>query len=244
MEAVLLLWATTLLPATPPEPIGSYLYRPAYCIDDARRGPSEPYLPQPGDIILCTDRNCFWQLTFTLACTGHPHHAGIVIQRPDGRLAVLEAGPHDTTHIEIIDWEGHLARYDEEGPVWVRRRKTPLTPEQSARLTEFARMQEGKRFALIRLGAQLTPFRSRGPLRTYFMGGPHGPNRWSYFCSETVLEACVYAGLLDPKTTRPSATYPRDMFYDDSMNLYLKKHFNLSPCWFPPARWTKTPCSR
>ena len=105
-------------------------------------------------------------------------------------------------------------------------------------------MQEGKRFALIRLGAQVTPFRSRGPLRTYFIGGPHGPNRRTYFCSETVLEAGVYAGILDPKTTRPSATYPRDIFYDDSWNLYLKKHFNLAPCWDPPARWTSTPCPR
>jgi hypothetical protein len=75
------------------------------------------------------------------------------------------------------------------------------------------------------------------------MGGPHGPNRWSYFCSETVLEAGVYAGILDPKTTRPCATYPRDIFFDDSMNLYLHTHFNLSPCWDPPARWTSCACT-
>jgi hypothetical protein len=202
----------------------------------------EPYQPQPGDIVLCTDRKCFWQVTFNLAFTGHPHHSGIVIRRPDGRLAVLEAGPHDTTHIAILDWEGHLKSYEEAGPVWVRRRRTPLTPEESARLTEFAYLQEGKRFALIRIGAQLTPFRSRGPLRTYFMGGPHGPNRCSYFCSETVLEACIYAGLLDAKNTRPSATFPRDMFFDNSLNLFLKTHFTLAPCWYPPARWTSCPC--
>lgn len=244
MQAVLLLCATTLLATNPGDGSSSYLCRPAYRIDDVLRLPQEAYIAQPGDIMLCTDRDCFWQLTFNLAGTGHPHHSGIVIQRPDGRLAVLEAGPHDTTHIEITDWEEHLKSYEAEGPVWVRRRKTPLTDQQSAWLTEFAYRQEGKRFALVRLGAQLTPFRSRGPLRTYFMGGPHGPDRWSYFCSETVLEACVYAGLLDPKTTRPCATYPRDMFFDDSPNLFLKKHFTLAPCWEPPARWTSFPSGK
>src|SRR5262249_12484550 len=80
------------------------------------------------------------------------------------------------------------------------------------------------------------------PLRTYFMGGPHGPNRCSYFCSETVLEACIYAGLLDAKNTRPSATFPRDMFFDNSLNLFLKTHFTLAPCWYPPGRWTSCRC--
>ena len=244
MQVALLLCAASLVGSYPGDEEHSYLWQPAYCIDDVRRGPAEKYVAQPGDIILSTDSKCFWKLTFTIAATGHPHHSAIVFRRPDGRMGVLEAGPHDTTHIVIMDWEENLRSYEEEGPVWVRRRKTPLTEEQSTRLTEFAYSQEGKRFALIRLGAQLTPFRSRGPLRTYFMGGPHGPNRRSYFCSETVLEAGVYAGILDPKTTRPSATYPRDIFYDDSWNLYLKKHFNLAPCWDPPARWTSTPCSR
>jgi hypothetical protein len=244
MQVALLLCAASLVGSYPGDEEHSYLWQPAYCIDDVRRGPAEKYVAQPGDIILSTDSKCFWKLTFTIAATGHPHHAAIVFRRPDGRLAALEAGPHDTSHIEIIDLNENLRSYEEEGPVWVRRRKTPLTDDQSARLTEFAYMQEGKRFALIRLGAQLTPLRSRGPLRTYFVGGPHGPNRWSYFCSETVLEAGVYAGLLDPKTTRPSATYPRDIFYDDSWNLYLKKHFSLAPCWDPPARWTSSACSR
>jgi hypothetical protein len=220
----------------------SYLCQPAYCLDDILRGPCESYLPQPGDIVLCTDNKCFWQITFNLALTGHPHHSAIVVALPNGRLGVLEAGPHDTFHIEINDWLSHLRGYEEEGPVWVRRRRTPLSAEQSARLTEFALTEVGKRFALIRLGVQLTPFRSRGPLRTYFMGGPHGPNRCSYFCSELVLEACVAAGLVNPAVVRPAATYPRDIFFDDSCNLYLHQTFDLSPCWCPPARWTSAPC--
>jgi len=58
--------------------------------------------------------------------------------------------------------------------VWIRKRKTPLTPEQCARLTEFAERQDGKRFALVRLAGQLTPLRSRGPLRTFVVGNRTG----------------------------------------------------------------------
>lgn len=41
--------------------------------------------------------------------------------------------------------------------------------------------------------------------------------------------------------TRPAATYPRDIFFDTSTNLYLRRRFNLSACWYPPARWTSCP---
>jgi hypothetical protein len=108
-------------------------------------------------------------------------------------------------------------------------------------LTEFALAQDGKRFALFRLGVQLTPFRTRGPLRTYFMGSPHGGNRRSYFCSELVSEACVAAGLLDPARTRPSATYPRDLFFGRSFNRFLNRHLEINEGWLPPARWTDQP---
>ena len=63
-----------------------------------------------------------------------------------------------------------------------------MTEEESCRLTEFAEIQEGKRFALGKLGMQLTPFRTRGPVRTYFVGKPN-PNRKKYYCSELVTEA-------------------------------------------------------
>jgi hypothetical protein len=117
----------------------------------------------------------------------------------------------------------------------------PLTPEQSALLTEFAMPQEGKFFAIFRLGKQLTVFRSRGPLRTRFVGKPQGADRRWYFCSELALEALVWAGALDAETTRPSATYPRDIFFDRSPNPYINKHLNLSGCWYPPARFTSCP---
>src|SRR6185436_8386148 len=105
---------------------------------------------------------------------------------------------------------------------------------QSCALTNFAMRQWGKHFALIRLGGQLTPFRSRGPLRTYVIGHPHGDRR-NYFCSELVTESCVAAGLIDAATARPSCTYPHDLFFDESINLYLKHHLPLKDYWEPPA---------
>jgi hypothetical protein len=215
---------------------GSYLYQPAYKCDDVLRGPARPYTPHPGDIMLATDPNKFWTWTHWLAGCGQPHNSGIVIARPDGSLALLEAGPNDTLHCRVLDLLPHLAEYAAKGPVWLRRRAVPLTPEQCARLTEFAMAQDGKRFALIRLAGQLTLLRSRGPFRTYFLGGPHGA-RSSYFCSELVTETCVAAGLLDPVTTRPAATYPHELFFDSSINFYLSRHFRLAPDWDPPARW-------
>src|SRR3954447_11766030 len=163
----------------------SFLYRPAFCLKDVRLGPAEPYLPQPGDIMLRLDHSVFWRVTHALALAFDPNGSGIVFARPDGSLAVLEAGPNDTLWVGTPDLLPHLREYAAAGQVWIRRRRVPLTPEQSCRLTAFALVQDGKRFALIRLGAQLTPFRSRGPLRTYFVGGPHGDRR-GYFCSELV----------------------------------------------------------
>lgn len=215
---------------------GSFLYQPAYCLDRVLREPAEQYVGEPGDIMLCTDDLLFWRITFTLALAGHPHHSGIVFRRPDGRLAVLESGPHDALDVETNDLLRHLRSYEEEGPVWIRRRRTPLTEEQSEVLTAWAIAQEGKRFALVRLGGQLTPFRSRGLLRTSAMGKPHG-ERHSYLCSELLMESLVAAGLVNPDTTRPAATYPRDVFFDRSRNPYINRHLNLAADWYPPARW-------
>ena len=83
--------------------------------------------------------------------------------------------------------------------------------------------------------------RTRGPLRTWVVGKPHGSGQRSYFCSELVCEACVVAGLLDPETTRPSATYPRDLFYGRSFNPFIDRNLDLNCGWYPPARWTDCP---
>jgi hypothetical protein len=223
-----------------PDALGvSYLYQPAFAMDYELRGPAQPYCPQPGDLFFCTNHQMWAKLGHWAAGTAAPQHSGIVIARPDGRLALLEAGPHNRVRCETLDLIPELQSYAKTERVWIRRRRVPLTAEQSARLTAFALANEGKRFAWVRMVGQLTPFRSRGPVRTQFVGGPHG-DRCSYFCSEIVTEACVAAGLLDPCTTRPAATYPRDLFFGRSRNLYLDRHLDLS-AWDPPARWTFCP---
>ena len=85
--------------------------------------------------------------------------------------------------------------------------------------------------------AQMTVLRSRGPLRTYWMGSPD-LDKSSYFCAELCMTACVAGRLLDPERTRPSATYPHDIFMDESLNPFLNKYQKLCPNWDPPARWS------
>ena len=72
------------------------------------------------------------------------------------------------------------------------------------------------------------------------MGKPKGPGG-RYHCAQAALEGLVYAGLLDPETTRPSATFPRDMFFDRSPIPYIDKHLHLDQGWEVPALWTATP---
>ncbi len=239
LVGLLCLCATATGDEPSPE-IGSYLYQPAYHIDDVLRLPAVPYLPQPGDVLLATDDNKFWWATHALAGAFEPHNSAIVVRRADGSMGILEAGPNDIPLVLISPMLPHLKEYADKGPVWIRKRKTPLTPEQCCALTEFAERQVGKKFALVRLAGQLTPFRSRGPLRTCITGGPHG-DRCSYYCAELVLESCVYIGLCDPRTTRPCASYPHDLFYDHSFNPWIAHHLPLACGWEPPARWTYCP---
>jgi hypothetical protein len=229
-----------------PAPCESYLWQPTYELDECLRGPTRPYVPQPGDIVLSTDTSAFWLLMHNLAGTSHPTHSMVVFAYPDGSTGILEGGPHDTLKCRALETLPHMLSYENEGRVWVRRRAMPLTPEQSARLTEFALAADGKQFSLAKLALQLTPLRTRGPIRTALVGRPRGLEKSGYFCSELMVEALVYAGLMDARTARPSATYPRDLFMDHSPNPYLNKHLNLAPCWEPPARWTSstTPCPK
>jgi hypothetical protein len=217
---------------------GSYLYQPAFSLDDNLRAPAEPYVPQPGDIFLATDQALWARAGHWFAGGAGVHHSGIVFRRSDGRIALVEAGPFNSIQVEVMDPVEHMRAHVQAGDkVWVRRRRAPLTPEQSAALTAFVERQDGKPFAVLRLLGQTTPFRSRGPLRTWFVGKPHG-ERDRFFCSELVVESCVAAGLMDATTARPAATYPRDLFFGRSLNLYLDKHLNLDE-WEPPARWTE-----
>jgi hypothetical protein len=215
----------------------SSLCQPAYCRDHVLRGPIEPYIPQPGDIVLATDQRLWYRLGHRLAGANGVHHSGLIIARPDGSLGMIEAGPFNSLTVEVMDPLDHMFRHVAAGDrVWVRRRRFPLTPDQSSRLTAFACAQEGKPFAVVRWLVQLTPLRTRGPLRTWFVGRPHG-DRPRWFCSELVVECCVAAGIMDAATARPPATYPRDLFFSRSNNPYLDRHLDLEPGWCPPARW-------
>jgi hypothetical protein len=220
-----------------------YLCQAAYALDDEMRLPAKRYVPQPGDIYMSTDRSPIIQAGHRLALSGQPNHSGLVIAQPDGRPAILEAGPFNGLKVEIVDLSHDLRTHAERTEkVWIRARRTPLTREQSAQLTAWAMKQNGKRFAAGRMLCQMTPFRSRGPLRTFVLGEPNG-ERDCYFCAELVLESLVHVGLLSPSTTRPCATYPRDMFFDQSNNLFLSRYFTLAEGWHPPARWIDQPVS-
>ena len=218
------------------DPARSYLYSPRYVIDHELVGPAYEYEPQPGDIMLSTDGSIFWIIMHNIALTSHPTHSGILFRRKDGCMAVLEGGPHDTLRCRALDALPHLHSYETEGRVWIRRRATPLTKEQSDRLTEWAEAQDGKIFALQRLAWQLCPLRPRGPLTRYF-GKPAGTTRQTFYCSELVMESCVAAGLVDQETARPSATYPRDIFFDSSLNPFINTTLKMAPDWDPPARF-------
>jgi hypothetical protein len=233
---------TTLSIAVTETRAAAVLYQPAYALDDKLRGPAVPYEPQPGDIYMSTDTLWLARVGHRMAFSGPPHHSGIVFARPDGRMAVLESGPFNGLYVETLDLDacvcGHEKRTEK---VWIRRRRTPLTPEQSRSLTEWALAQEGKRFAIFRLLAQVTLLRSRGYYRTGWLGGPHG-ERTSYFCSELVMESCVHVGLVSKDDARPCATYPRDLFFDNSDIPFLKQHLHvIAEGWYPPARCV---CSR
>jgi hypothetical protein len=221
-------------------PASSYLYQPAFCVDHELRGPAVPYIPQPGDLFLCTGKEMWAKIGHRLADTAAPQHSGIVFARSDGQMALLEAGPNNSLHCSSHDLIPQICRYADHERVWIRPRKVPLTAEQSDALTAFACAVEGKRFALIRMLAQITPIRCRGRLKTEYFGGPHGTTRRSYFCSELVAEACVAAGLFDCETTRPAAMYPRELFFGHSDNRWINEHLDMAE-WEAPARWTLCP---
>lgn len=248
LSALLLTPASDLgrRPAPPdPGPAPGYglVHQPAYSNDKRPRPPLEPYQPQPGDVLLLSNPTPLFIFLYKLAFAGQPGHSAVVVRMPDGRLGMLEAGVDSTprTLVNPLDWRLHTY----QGTIWVRRRTAPLTPAEDARLTEFAARVDGKYFAVVRFALQVTPLRSRGPLRTFLVGRSRPawlPGR-DYLCSEAVLEALVYAGLVDHRTARPSATYPADLFFDRSRNPYLDRHPPLAGgCWEVPRLWSRAAC--
>jgi hypothetical protein len=190
-------------------------------------------------MLLYSDPNLFWSIMYAIAMTGPPGHSGLIVRMSDGQIGVLEAGYDDKPWTHTVSLERRFGEY--KGTIWVRQRKTPLTDEQSRALTAFAEEIEGHRFALGRLILQMTQIRTRGPLRTFVLGKPKG-SREKLVCSEAALEGLIHAGVIDGKTVRPSATYPRDLFFDRSSNPYINRHPPFACDWEVPALWQRCPC--
>ena len=150
----------------------------------------------------------------------------------------MEAGPHNCLTVKVLDLTWSLSSYQAKGnSVWIRRRSAPLTPDQADKLAGFAMAQDGKRFALGRMLAQLTPLRSRSLLWTGCVGKPHG-DRDSYWCAELVLETCLAAGILDPNRIHPCCTYPSELFFGRSANPYVDESLTINDSWEAPAPWS------
>jgi hypothetical protein len=203
-----------LLPLNPREPFGQR---------------AVPYTPREGDLIFFDDHNTIWNGLFALAGTGPPLHMGIVVKKPDGGLAVLEAGPDDSVWVTLQDLGPRLHQFDRDfhGTVTVRRCKATMTTRQSAALTRFALAQKGKRYAVLRLLAQGTPLRARGPLEPLL--AETCLDRDSWICSELAVAAGTVAGLFDPRAVPANVTYPQD--------LVDNQRHDLGAVWHDPAEW-------
>jgi hypothetical protein len=214
---------------SPAGEINGWLLAPGACPHDPA-APREPYLPKPGDLVFYTSDRFRQRIFYSLAYTGKPYHVGIVVSLPDGRPAVLEAGPYDYIHVYLMDLLPRLQTH--QGTIRIRRLRTPLTAEQSARLTAFALGQTGKRFAVLRIVLEITPFRTHGPIRSRLFGSAR-INRHSWFCSELVIASLAVAGVVDPTVMKPNTLYPRDLYSD--------RPFDLKPCWEEPRLWRCDP---
>jgi hypothetical protein len=141
----------------------------------------------------------------------------------------LEAGPDCHRQVYLLDLSGRLHSF--KGRIWIRSLQCPLTPEQSASLTEFALAQEGKGYPVLRLLGQITPFRARGVVRAQLFGKTaYDRGRW--ICSELVAAALAYSGIVDPRAMPANATYPRDFMHNRRYDLRR---------WDEAALWSSVP---
>jgi len=194
---------------------------------------AQAYVPREGDLVFFDDHNLFWTALFIWSGSGPPLHMGIVVKKDDGTLAVLEAGPDDTTWVKLLDVETRLPQFDKDykGTITIRRCKKELTQEQSKTLTKYAKAQDGKRYAVIRLLLQGTFLRYRGPIRELFLAETN-LDRSTWICSELAVAAGTVAGLM-PKTVKSNVTYPLDLVYN-------RRH-DLSRIWHDAEVWRTKP---
>jgi hypothetical protein len=189
--------------------------------------------------VLFDDHNSTWQFLYKMVGSGMPDHAGIIFRLPDGRPALLEAAPDDGKlagmYIRLLEVLPRLHQFQTQirGTIYVRRLKRPLSPEQSACLTDFALAQEGKRYALCRLLLQATPCRCRSGMRAKFFSKTY-LDRCSWLCAELAVAAGTTAGLFNADIHHANRIYPLDLFND-------QVYPDLGQTWEPAAVWTPTP---
>jgi hypothetical protein len=182
------------------------------------------YEPKVGDLILFRHTGCLKGIVYALAGSPGATHSAVVVARPDGSLALLEA-PGTDYPVMLSDIPTRLNAY--KGRIWVRRLRCPLTCEQSRCLTEFACKQEGKPFDTFGFALPPFGFPTRKIIHRCLTDENLDPPRW--FCSSLCVAAFVSAGLLDPCKVRPRFTDPQDLKVDRCLD--------LSKCWEEPVPW-------
>ena len=205
--------------------------RPSYLIrGDCGVAHCEPYLPQAGDLVFFDRPSRIWDLMDWIAGTQPPDHMGIVVVKPDGSPALFEAGPDATHHVFIMDAIPRLHAF--KGPIYVRRLRCPLSSEQSCAADRVRPPPGRETHSILRLARQITPLRTRGPVRTkLFAATITDRRRW--ICSEIVIAAGTVIGLFDPKVMPGSAIYGRDVLDD--------RTYDLSCLYEPYGRWSPCP---
>ena len=232
---MLQLIAAALLTTSPPidlrpltgtgGPEVSYLFRAKTGADSKIEWQREQYIPREGDLLFFDDHNAFMTRVYKLVGTDSPRHAAIVYRRTDGTLASLEAGANWALKVEAVEVDKRLHGYD--GTIQIRRLRKPLSEEQSKKLTEFCTAQEGKSYAIGRIALQVTPLRPRGLLSPVL--GRTSLDRGRWICSELVAAAATAADILSSKDVHANALFPRDLCYDDTVD--------LTPQYEQPALW-------
>lgn len=213
------------------------LAKPQSSLHFTVQAPLTDYQPVPGDIVFSATSKISIGLLYRVALVGLPSHVGIVVRMPDGQLGVFEAGGGGESRTRTTPLGTRLGRKGDRA-IWIRKPINPLTADQELRLNEYAAVSEDKGYSNRRALELAWMFLNgtRGPIRTVFDGKPKG-FRDDYVCSEAVTEALVYAGLINSETARPSATTPRDLLLDRSLNGYIRRHPPLACSWAPPALW-------
>jgi hypothetical protein len=222
-----LITAACFFPAGPDNPPMGYIV-PA----EGNQKQAQRYQPREGDLVFFDDHSPIWNILFAWAGTGPPLHVGIVVKRYNGSLAVLEAGPDDSVWVTIQPVASRLHQFHKQfqGVITIRPCKKELSEQRSKELTQFAEAQEGKRYAILRLLMQGTPFRCRGPIREMFLADTT-LDRWSWICSELVVAAGTVAELF-PTTVKANVTYPRD--------IVTNRRHDLSRIWQDGMIWQPT----